>query len=437
MPDSAPALAASLVCVSGPDLGKRLPLLERAQLIGSAGDCHLHSNDPAVAPRHVALVLREGSVRFLALDPATTSVNGKAKNQGALGPDEHLQVGGSSWRVEGRVRPSGEVSFLETLGEKISTVAGVEKIQGWSPGEMFSEVLKRRGDEETESYFAVGTPSTTPALLEVDTNWPKPWAFFRALALSLAVYTGFVFAWDEFGNTYLLPGLMMVGSFAVPLSILIFFFEMNVVRNISLYQLIRLVVIGGLLSIVISLFGFRWTGLANWLGAMSAGIVEETGKLLTLIVMARNPRYRWTLNGLLLGAAVGTGFAVFETAGYAFDKGLLAHGTAGMMQVIFTRGVLSVFGGHALFTALNGAALWKVRGGRPVTREMLLDPRFLRVFALSVALHMLWNSPLALPFYGKFLLIGFVAWVALLSFIQDGLRQIRREQVAVMPTMAG
>ena len=432
-----PHATAVLACVSGPDQGKRLPLFDRAQLIGRGPDCQLLSDDPGVAPRHVAVVLRENSARFLTLEPATSRVNGLLKNQGTLGPGDQLRIGDSVWQVEGRVRPSGEVSFLESLGEKISTAAGVEKIQGWSAADMFSEVFKHRSEEEIESYFGVGTPTTTPSLLDVETSWPKPWAFFRSLALSLAVYVGFVFAWNEFGNPYLLPGLMMVGSFAVPLSILIFFFEMNVLRNISLYQLIRLVLVGGLLSILISLFGFRWTGLENWLGAMSAGIVEETGKTVTLVLMARNPRYRWTLNGLLLGAAVGTGFAVFETAGYAFDHGLLEGGTQGMLNVIFTRGVLSVFGGHALFTGLVGAALWRVRAGRPITQEMLLDPRFLRVFALAVVLHMVWNSPVQLPLLGKYLIVGFVAWVALLSFIQDGLRQVRREQVTMMPTAVG
>ncbi len=432
-----PLSAVALVAVSGPDQGKRMALSEQAQLIGRAADCRLRSDDPAVAPRHVALVMREGSVRFLTLEPATTEVNGVIKNQGALGPGERLKVGSTEWQVEGKVRPSGEVSFFESLGEKVSAAAGVEKIQGWNAAEMFSEVFKHRSEEDVEAHFAVGTRTTTPALLDVPTDWPKPWAFFRALSLSLLVYIGFVMAWREFENPYLLPGLMLAGSVAVPLSILVFFFEMNVLRNISLYQLIRLVVGGGLLAIVISLFGFRWTGLDNWLGAMSAGIVEESGKLAALILMARNPRYRWTLNGLLLGAAIGTGFAVFETAGYAFANGLLENGTGGMMNIILTRGVLSVLGGHALFTGMVGAALWRVRAGRPVTREMLLDRRFLRVFGLAVVLHMVWNSPLQLPFYLKYIAIGFVAWVTLLSFIQDGLRQVRREQMQVMPTIVG
>ena len=56
------------------------------------------------------------------------------------------------------------------------------------------------------------------------------------------------------------------------------------------------------------------------------------------------------------------------------------------------------------------------------------------MFALCVAMHMAWNAPLDPPFHAKYLLLGFVAWVALLSFIQDGLKQVRLEQ-AVQTTV--
>jgi protease PrsW len=426
-----------LACVSGPDQGKQLTLSERAGLIGRAPDCHLVSADPEVQARHVAVVLREGSVRFLAIEPAVTLVDGQTLNQGALLPAQQLRIGSSLWRIEGALPVPVSESLLERLGEKISSAAGVERIQGWSAQEMFSEVLKHRTPEESEEYFDAGTRATTPALTAVSTDWPKPWAFFRALTLSLLLYLGFVAAWNEFGNPYLLPGLIMVGAFAVPLSILIFFFEMNVLRNVSLYQLIRLVLIGGVLSIVISLFGFRYSRLDNWLGAMSAGLVEETGKLLAVLLLVNNRRYPWLLNGLLLSAAVGTGFAVFETAGYAFYWGLLQRGAGGMMEILLTRGVLSILGGHALYTGISGAALWRVRGGRPFEWTMLRDPRFLRLFGLAVVLHMVWNSPLDLPFLLKYIVVGFAAWVALLGLIQEGLKQVRREQIILAPTSVG
>jgi RsiW-degrading membrane proteinase PrsW (M82 family) len=75
---------------------------------------------------------------------------------------------------------------------------------------------------------------------------------------------------------------------------------------------------------------------------------------------------------------------------------------------------------------------------RIFTREMLADPRFLRVFALAVALHMMWNSPIELPFYLKHIVLGFVAWTAVLSFIHTGLKQVRAEQstMATIPLPA-
>jgi RsiW-degrading membrane proteinase PrsW (M82 family) len=223
----------------------------------------------------------------------------------------------------------------------------------------------------------------------------------------------------------------MIGAFLVPFSILVFFFEVNVARNVPPYQLVKLVMLGGILSLVISLFIFRITNLSSWLGAASAGIVEEIGKTAALFLVINKVKYRWTLNGMLFGAAVGAGFASFESAGYAFYYGLFQGGTGGMMDSITLRGFLSIVGGHVLWTAAVGAALWKVRGHRRFSIEMLSDSRFLRVFGFAVAMHMVWNSPVNLPFYAKQLALGFVAWVIILSFIQDGLKQIREEQSAV------
>jgi RsiW-degrading membrane proteinase PrsW (M82 family) len=212
----------------------------------------------------------------------------------------------------------------------------------------------------------------------------------------------------------------------------VFFFEVNVARNVPPYQLIKLVMLGGILSLVLSLFIFRITNLSSWLGAASAGIVEEIGKTAALFLVINKVKYRWTLNGMLFGAAVGTGFASFESAGYAFYYGLFQGGTSGMMDIITLRGFLSIVGGHVLWTAAVGAALWKVRGDRKFRIEMLSDPRFLRVFGFAVAMHMIWNSPVNLPFYAKQIALGFVAWVIILSYIQDGLKQIREEQAAVL-----
>jgi len=417
-------------CITGPDKGKRVTLTGQDIVLGRSPQCNILSDDPHVADIHAILSVRNGRPAYRTVNQAAAYLDGHLTAEGALAPRQQLRFGRSIWEVAGGPPPG---SLLKQLGEQISSAAGVERISGFNAAVMFSDVLKKRSDEDMEEYFNVGSPSTTPALGQVDANWPRPWAFFKTFLVSLVVYLGFVVALNEFSNPLLIPGLIIIGSFAIPFSILVFFYEMNVPRNVSLYQVMKLLLFGGILSLILSLFFFRWTGLSNWLGAMAAGIIEEAGKAMALLLVINKRRYRWILNGLLFGATIGTGFAVFESAGYAFLFGLQG-GQSAMLHVITVRGVLSILGGHGLWTALVGAALWRVRGDRIFTREMLADPRFLRVFALAVGLHMVWNSPIELPFYLKHIMLGFVAWTAVLSFIHTGLKQVRSEQSTMVTT---
>ncbi len=267
---------------------------------------------------------------------------------------------------------------------------------------------------------------------DIDTSWPRPWVFFRTFIGAIAVYFLFVQAWREFQNINLIPGLILVGSFAVPVSTLIFFVEINARKNVSLYQVIRLLFMGGIVSLIIALFLFQLSDSfrLEWLGASVAGIVEEPGKLLALLLVANITKYRYILNGLLFGAAIGTGFAAFESAGYALHAGI-ADSTTAMMNNIMLRGMLSPFG-HIVWTAMCGAAIWKVKENQKFNFGMLKDQRFLRIFIIAIILHMLWNSPVYIPFYGKYAILGLTAWIIIFALIQDGLKQIIQEKVRVL-----
>ena len=41
---------------------------------------------------------------------------------------------------------------------------------------------------------------------------------------------------------------------------------------------------------------------------------------------------------------------------------------------------------------------------------------------------MLWNSPIDIPFYGKYIILGIVAWIVVLGLIQEGLKELRTEK---------
>jgi RsiW-degrading membrane proteinase PrsW (M82 family) len=160
---------------------------------------------------------------------------------------------------------------------------------------------------------------------------------------------------------------------------------------------------------------------------MIIGVMEEAGKVAALLLIVNKLKYRWILNGMLFGAAVGAGFAAFESAGYAYGAGT-TWGDQAMLHSITTRGLLCICGGHVLWCSLTGAALWRVRGERKFDWAMLTDPRFLRIYGLCAAMHAIWDSPLSEMWNLKFIVLGFVVWVAILSFIQMGLKQVREAQ---------
>jgi RsiW-degrading membrane proteinase PrsW (M82 family) len=429
-----PASSILFTCTSGPDAGKRLVLNDREVVIGRAVDCNVLSDDPDVAQRHAALCIKAGKPVCRSVDSSAVFLDGQAVIETSIEPGQQLRVGRSFWQM---AAPSGgDTTWIGRIGQRITGFAGVEKIQGFSAATMFSDVFKKRSAEDVEDYLIVGTRSTTPLLAAVSADWPRPWLFFKAFTLSAAAYIMFYIGWEKFNNQNLIPGLIGVGSIAIPFSILIFFFEMNVLRNVSMYEVIKLLVLGGVLSLLVSLFTYNLTKDTSW---VAAGIIEEAGKAAALFLVIRKLRYPWILNGMLFGAAVGTGFAVFESSGYALQYGLNG-GDQVMLDVITKRGILSILGGHVLWTAMVGGALWRVRGNRDFSFDMLKDFRFLRVFAIAALLHAIWDSPLQLPWYGTEICLGFVAWVVLLGQIQQGLRQVKLEQAGAgeaVKAMAG
>jgi RsiW-degrading membrane proteinase PrsW (M82 family) len=179
---------------------------------------------------------------------------------------------------------------------------------------------------------------------------------------------------------------------------------------------------------MLALLFYSKIDLETYLGASAAGIIEESAKILIVaLMMGKAGRYRWILNGLLLGAAIGTGFAAFESAGYAFDIMLKSSVEEGAGNIL-SRGMLAPFG-HIVWTANAAAALWLVKVNKPFKWEMLQAGPFLRIFIAVVAMHMIWNAPFALvpiPLFLdlKYVLLGLLAWVICFRLIQAGLKQL-------------
>src|SRR5690625_3186199 len=123
--------------------------------------------------------------------------------------------------------------------------------------DVFSSVFKKHTKEEAEALFITGTEMTPPEESEIPTIWPKPWLFSRVfLVLAMTDILLYISA-SIFENINAIPGMIIIGSFAVPFSLLILFWEMNAPRNISIYEVAKMLFVGGAASLVATLFLFR------------------------------------------------------------------------------------------------------------------------------------------------------------------------------------
>ena len=322
-----------------------------------------------------------------------------------------------------------DARLLDPFRAKLDSYASLDKLEGFSLREMFSEVLKHRSADEIDDYFVVGSRVSTPRILEVSAAWPKPWFFARVLFFIGLIYIGQLIVLRQFGNPLILPGMMMMGSLAVPLATAFLFFELNTLRNIPFHRVLTLVCKGGMLSILISVAGFDVSKLHALVGAPAAGIVEETGKLLAVVLLAGRSDKGFILNGCLFGAAVGAGFAAFESAGWAFAA-LLGGNVDDMVNTILLRGVLAPFG-HVTWTAITAGALWRARARHESRWGAPIDRSFVRTFALIMVLHATWNLSASIGGAVALLGLGVVSaatWYVALGVVQQGLKQVEGAQ---------
>ncbi|HEY2596226.1 MAG TPA: PrsW family glutamic-type intramembrane protease, partial [Chloroflexota bacterium] len=117
-------------------------------------------------------------------------------------------------------------------------------------------------------------------------------------------------------------------------------------------------------------------GMAMFFGV---GLIEEGVKLLALMFVARGMTTRTVRDGIVLGSAVGFGFAALESSGYAFNALLVVQNgqpiglsLSDLVVSELLRGLLAPLG-HGLWTGLLGGVLFaeKPHGGWLPTRRLL------------------------------------------------------------------
>jgi RsiW-degrading membrane proteinase PrsW (M82 family) len=121
--------------------------------------------------------------------------------------------------------------------------------------------------------------------------------------------------------------------------------------------------------------------------SLSAPFVEEItkGMALWLIWLFFKKDFDNVLDGIIYGAVVGLGFAVFENFIYYVRQPDIAS----VFQLTWLRGVVAGVGSHACYTALTGAGFGLFRVMRSGCLRWAMPPLGL---ALAMFVHFSWNT---------------------------------------------
>ncbi len=195
---------------------------------------------------------------------------------------------------------------------------------------------------------------------------------------------------DLTGNLNLIPTVVLLGSFLVPTTAVVFYLDHDPSATISSQRIFFAFVYGGVLGVLTASLLEVWLlqdGIFIYLGV---GLIEELAKVLALLLVAWGIRHFTTLDGIVLGAAVGFGFAAFESSGYALNALFTPHGLS-LLNLVWTevlRGVLAPVG-HGLWTGILGGVLFGAAARRGRLR---LTWKFVGAYLLVSLLHGLWDS---------------------------------------------
>jgi protease PrsW len=213
---------------------------------------------------------------------------------------------------------------------------------------------------------------------------PLQWTWLRTLIGGAAVYALVTVAAESTQNIHLLPAVLVLGALLVPVTFVVYLFERLFVPPEIVPTLVMCFWAGG--SVGIAAAGFLEYQTLRDLGTLpmlAVGVIEESVKLAVPLWLLFRGRFRDPAAGLLLGVASGMGFAALETMGYGLVALIQSHGQIGSAEdVLLIRGLLSPVG-HAAWTGLVCAALWR----RPFSW-----PAVAGALAAAVALHALWDS---------------------------------------------
>lgn len=297
--------------------------------------------------------------------------------------------------------------------------------------DIFSEMFKNHTDEQKDKILVSGCKEFMPSEAMMLKEWQRPYMFFRFGFIGLIFVLIMSLMVTLVPAAAFFPMLMTASPFIMPITILLFFWEMNIPKNISLVELIKYVMYAGMVSIFLTFIVRQLFGIEEGAAAYIGGpLPEEIAKFVLVYIIIKMIDCKYVLNGLLIGCAVGVGFAAQETAGYAWNQ-YAQYGFEAMQEINLERGILAI-GGHAVWASMYGAALVYEKKEEPLKLSHITTKSVLLSWLIAFGLHFIWNFPVSMIFdsynelieYVKFAVLIALAWVVNFKWLRKGLVQV-------------
>jgi RsiW-degrading membrane proteinase PrsW (M82 family) len=218
-------------------------------------------------------------------------------------------------------------------------------------------------------------------------SWKQ--VFFTGLILWFAsvLVTGLT------GNLNMIPTVILLGSFLVPATAVVWYLDHYQSEELNPWRVLSAFMVGGTIGVLAASIFEAWLLSDGLMVYISVGFLEELAKLLALLLVARGIARHTVRDGVVLGAAVGFGFAALESSGYAFGALLVRDGYTvrlSLGSLVFTellRGILAPVG-HGLWTGIVGGVLF----GAARNGHLRFTPSVIAAYVGVSLLHGLWDS---------------------------------------------
>jgi RsiW-degrading membrane proteinase PrsW (M82 family) len=222
----------------------------------------------------------------------------------------------------------------------------------------------------------------------------RDWLHILLAGAGLFVVATIVMFLTENPNLY--PTVILIGNFLVPVVFVLFLYDHQHLSALTPTTIAQSFVVGGMLGVlgasVLEPLLIPLPPNSNQSLTLSTavvvGLIEEGCKILAVMWVARRIRRDSEMDGLLLGAAAGMGFAALESTGYAFTAFVASRGQVGVSIVeTILPGMLAPFG-HGVWTAILAAMLFS----RSAPHHFRITGSVVLTYLFVALLHGLWDG---------------------------------------------